>query len=327
MTLIMGFNLSDKVYVAGDSRLSYFENGNIRVRNDNMLKVEVLPGTEHITVASAGDARFARHILKKLSGTEFSKNGIAAICGNIEEWLKPVAEKYFTTNGYTNVTFIFGGTDDNSRKVINGAHWKAMANAYTGGKGAIFINSAVHKALSPGKPVPDDDLELDAKNTVLFSVQISTAGIQITETKWGEFLIYGQGSTLVKGDIELKDIASLELKPPLRQGDNQDGNAIALLCGIILSSAIKYNLTGVGGSVFALQNNMDGNVYFVTGRAQMYSLEKMEKVKEGDSLMPDLVSEIVVEDNKIYRIVGDEKYEMIPVSRYEPTNDSSQLTI
>jgi hypothetical protein len=311
----MGFNLSDRVYISGDSRLSYEQDGQIFVRHDNMQKVEALSGAENITIASAGDARFAQYIISELSRAAFIKGGIVSIRTRIKDWLLPVVDAYFTQHGYTVATFILGGTDKNTNKVVNGRRWKDMANAFTGGKGLIYVKDTVVEAIGPGVPVPDGEIPLKINNTALFSIKISQAmGVEIFDTKWGEFLIYGPEG-LVREDIELKDIGRLEFSIPMN-GSSQDSNDMALLNGIILSMADKYHLGSVGGSVITIQNNHDGYTYLVTGRVQVYALEDIERLQRGETLPPRVTSEITVSGSTIYRVEHGTRYKLLPVSKY-----------
>jgi hypothetical protein len=184
MTVIMGLNLSDKVYLAGDSRLSYYEGGQTYTRHDNIQKVENISGNPSITVASAGDARFAKTIINKLKTTELL-TGISDLRAGIETWIGPVVDRYFTQHGYSEVTFIFGGSDPGTKKIISGEQMIAMANAFTGGQGVIQLNSALQQAIKSAAPVPKQDIPLEVPNTTVFSVKYPATQLN-TLTRIGE---------------------------------------------------------------------------------------------------------------------------------------------
>lgn len=86
----------------------------VYVNHDNMLKVEAVKNAHNTIVASAGDAKFAKHILNKLAKADFLDDGIAGIRANIKDWLLPIAGEYFQ-NGYTTAAMIFGGADSSEQ--------------------------------------------------------------------------------------------------------------------------------------------------------------------------------------------------------------------
>ena len=318
--------MSDKVYLSGDTRLSYLDGDEYKVRHDNMQKVEYLAGqgVNQSLIAAAGDAAFARDIIKALRAEPFARQGIAIIREQIEEWIRPIVDDYFTKNGYTSGSFILTGADTGSTKMIDGFSWKVAANAYTGGKGAIMLNKPLLDVIKPGNPVPDGDINLDINDTKLFGIGISQqTGVIVTDTKWGEVLLYGQNASVVKEDITPKEVGKLEMGIYGNgTGSSQDGQAMALIDAIVLSLASKHNLETVGGAVFTMNHSYTGETFIVTGLGQMYSLEKLRNLKPGEGLKPEATSEIHIENNKFYRVEHGTKYRLKPISEYRSSNSS-----
>lgn len=145
MTVIVGVNLCDRIYVAGDSRISTVvtkQDGSteVFVDHNNMLKVEGIKNAHNTIVASAGDAKFAKHILNKLAKAAFIDGGAAGIRANIKDWLLPIAEEYFKSE-FASTTFIFAGSDPSKNKVVDGQRINSLMTDYNFGKdgaGVIF---------------------------------------------------------------------------------------------------------------------------------------------------------------------------------------------
>jgi hypothetical protein len=324
MTVIIGINLSNRTYLAGDSRLSYYQGGEMYVRNDNMQKVENVQSSRSVTIASAGDARFAKFVLNKLKTADFINGNISEIRVALVEWIGLVANDYFTQYGYSSVTLIIGGSDPTRKKVVSGAQFREMANSVTGGQGMIYMNSALQTIAAPGTRIPDGDVELDAPDTQLFSVKITQNGIEFTDTKWGEFLIYGPEG-LVRDDIGAQDIAKFEFDPTFRENGSGMGNDMALLNAFVYSQAEKHHLSSVGGSVVAFANNGDGTTHIVTGIAYMVPLSELSQRPGPQQIQPTVINSILIQGNDIYRELNGTRYKLIPVSKYRPQATGEML--
>lgn len=320
MTMILGVNLSDRFYLSGDTRLSYYDSdGGLCVRHDNMQKVEYLAGTgsNQTLVAMAGDASFASHIVKSLRKEQFAREGVVSIRNGIEDWLRPVVDAYFTQNGFTNATFIIGGADPNAHKIVNGSTWKKLANAYTGGKGLLMVRDGFNNVIKPKEEIPDGNIELEINDTMLFAVSISQEkGIEVFNTKWGEVLLYGQSAGLIREEITPKEIGELEfgVNPT---GHSQSSQANAIMIAIMRTLARKHNLETVGGAVLTMGHEHNGTTSIIAGAGMMYSIKDLENLKTGESLEPIEISEIAVENNRFYRVDNGTKHRLIPVSNYQ----------
>lgn len=317
MTVIVGINLSDRIYVAGDSRLSYEVDGQQYVRHDNMRKVENVPNSKNITVASAGNARMAQFILNRLGKANFTKDGIAVFRDEIKEWLKPVVDEYFTANGFSRVTFIFAGSDPKSTKKVSSEKVYALASAYTGGQGIIKANPHLGKAIVGPRPKQDTLLNLKIADTKLFSVEIGPGLLEITDANYGDMLMYGPPG-LVKEDIKQEHIASFEFDPHMHDNGSGAGNDIALLNAFIYSQAEKHKLGSVGGSVVVFSNEHDGKSTIITGSVYSVPIDKLDEAKLQGGMPADHISSITISGDTFYRVDGRTRYKLIPVSEYKP---------
>jgi hypothetical protein len=123
----------------------------------------------------------------------------------------------------------------------------------------------------------------------------------------------------------LKDIASFEFEPTMRENGSGMGNAMALLNAFIYSQAEKHHLSSVGGSVIAIENNSDGYSYIVTGRTYSLPMEVMRQAPPNAPLAPELLNSILIQGNNIYREVGGTRYKLIPVSEYRPSGTGKMM--
>ena len=69
MSVILGLNLSDRIYLLADSRVSYEDKATKKtvVKHDNMMKIEPLEELDACVIASAGDAKFAQFIINGIN--------------------------------------------------------------------------------------------------------------------------------------------------------------------------------------------------------------------------------------------------------------------
>lgn len=322
MTVILGINLSNRVYVAGDSRLSYMDSGELRVRHDNMQKVESLANSGGIVIASAGDAKFAHYMLSKMKNPPFAKSTISEVREHIVEWLAPIVDEYFKSNAYSHVTFILSGADMTSKKKISGDQFRNLARAYVGEYGVLKIGPHITEVIKEGEKLTGKSFELNINNTMLFSVEISQNGIFPTDANWGEILIYGPAG-LVKEAYGFKEVGTLEFGDTISDNGSGVGNDIALTNAFIYSAAEKYNLDSVGGSVITMTVLENGKIEFLTGdifSADIAKLKNHDKTKPFEAAK---LNSIDFENGRFYRGVNGTKYRMYPVSMYKPTDKST----
>lgn len=329
MTVIIGINLSQRSLIAGDTRLSFEKDGELYLRHDNMQKVEDLGGNPIITVACAGNAHFARFIIEKLKQNPILTQGITAFRLTARDVIGPIAHEYFTIHGYertdVSATLIFAGSDALRHKYVTGQQFIDMANAYAyseNGKrsGAVRVSRALQEAFPVGERIPPGERELNINNTDVFAVEISKSRLDITETKWGQLLIYGPEG-LVRSEIEPKDIAFFEFAEDAYDNGLGVGNDFALMTAFIDSQATKHNLSSVGGSVVIYENNFDGSTRVLDGK--VLTADKTQIDESGprfQQVHPEVINAIDARNPKqIYREENGTRYKLKPISKYEPT--------
>jgi|GEM_PF-2718955 len=313
MTLILGINLTDSVYLAADTRVTRKKAGQIVDTHDNLLKL--WGNKEGIFCAVAGDAGLARHLLNELQHESFARRGIDSVRDNIEQFIYDNADTYWQNKGQTTeATLMFAGSSKHKKAYIETDLIKGLvlaqmtnkeARGELGGQKLLMYSQLVNH--------PTEQFRTNINATSLFAVQISDQGVKITDTKPGQHLAYGAPG-LVKEDIELKEIARIEF------GDS-DNNPM-LLTAYINWMREKRKLEGVSSTVVPIHIQPDGTSILVTGTT--YSI----RMNEDGVPIPEAVSSITVDDQtgKFYRLQDGNKIELVHIGRYS-TPDSDSLAL
>lgn len=320
MTVIVGVNLCDRIYIAGDSRSSNVttkQDGSevVEVKHDNMLKVERIEDAHNTMVASAGDAKFAKHILNKLAKADFRKEGIASIRNNIYDWLLPIAEQYFE-NGYSAATLIFAGSDPSKNKVIDGKRIGTLMTEYNFGKDGATgqLKKPLYDGImSKGYNVPNPTPELPVSNTMLFSVRVSQTGVTIDDTEWGQYLIYGPKG-LVKEDVPSNFVGNLEYNNQAGNPEFDTGQMVTL----VHVTARSKQLDSVGGCVVVIGCMHDNANICYTGDITIHNPDTGERVRNRLRIVADT----------FYRVdENGSQHKLIRVSDYKPEHTGGRLLI
>lgn len=117
MSLVLGVNLPDLLYLVADTRLTHKLNGE-NFYQDNFSKFYSF--NEDISVVTAGNAKLANYLLRKISSAEILTKGFIHFENNIKSFLSTSINEYLSNgNGYASVFFIFAGFDKNAKKKIN----------------------------------------------------------------------------------------------------------------------------------------------------------------------------------------------------------------
>lgn len=327
MTMILGVNLSNRQYIAGDTRLSNLQGDQYVVKSDNIQKVEYLSGKgiTQTTVACAGDAAMAKHLIRELRKTPFIHDGASEIRLYIHDWLIREVDNYFTSHGFSEVTLIIGGANPNKKKEVRGERMRELATAYAGKQGGfMYINPDLRKVIKLGKQIPNGKLSLDVNDMILFGVQISQSkGIEFFDTQWGDILVYGQKAGLVRESLTDKEIAGFEFGTPNFQGESQEGRDMAFVNAIVMSNIEKLGLETVGGAVLTFQNLPDGTTIIIAGRTDMVPLSAKQRIMRGEHVESIMTYEILVENNHFYRVTNGTKHRLIPVSKFSSKGSAS----
>jgi hypothetical protein len=316
MTVIMGVNLSDRLYIAGDTRVSKIVDGKIVPQHDNVQKVEHLKNG--ILIASAGHAGLAKHVLNQLRKASFTGISVDAVRRNIESWIGPVVGYYWTKQGGsdTSATFIIGARSKARRRVLSRQQLQKMNEDILKDEEAkrqtLGINTDLFNAMG-NAGISGNALNLNSNDMVLFSVSVSHRGVFVQDTKWGEYLVFGPPG-LIKEDISPSQIARLEFLQHSRNGDS--GNM--LVTAFISSLVEKRKLEGVGSAVLVGCVRSEES-YLITGA--VYSITENDDLTQ--PFAPVVVSSIEVINDVVHRVDRDEKHPLMPVSAYESEDVAS----
>lgn len=319
MTVIMGINLSDRLYIAGDTRVSKKEGDKIVPQHDNVQKVEHLKNG--IVIASAGHAGLAKHILNRLRKATFVSIGIDATRRDIEEWIKPVADWYWQKQGKadTHATFIIGGKSSARKRILDKKLLNEMQNSIFNDEEArrqtLGMNSSLFSALA-NTPGDVDRVTLATNDLVMFAISVDYRGVSIQDTGWGEHLLFGSPG-LIKEDVKPVHIARLEFMNHSKDSDN----GMMLITAYFSDMVKSRKLEGVGSTVLAA-SVQSAQSYLMTGT--VYAIDESSNPSQPFTI--NEVSSIEVIDDVIYRVEHGAKYPLTPVSNYE-SDDVAALSI
>lgn len=321
MTVIMGVNLCDRICLIADSRVSSRNEltGKFTVKHDNMLKIEAINSMKGVAVASAGDARFAKHILKALN-RDFSGKKVGELRRDIEQWLYKIGGEYGNINSKAHANFLIAGVDDTERKKVN----KAKLNSILFGPhmkeiGSGSMRHSLFQGLDNAKS-GDELLELPVNNTVLFSVEVDLQkGLNIKDSEWGDMLVSGP-SALAKEAVSEKDFTKLEFGAPTTNDSvgHIEHDSI-LMVAIASSLARTHNWLTVGGSYIPM--HLYSNMSLVNLPRRIVSYDPTTNTFEE-------ISAHIVENGKFYRLdQKGTKYRLELVSELKNDKKSRHLAL
>lgn len=128
MTLIVGLNLSDRLYLGADTRVTYPDN----TFEDNIIKVAHLIGVpvpiigeenfDTIFLAVAGNLNYATYLYKEIKNDIDNgklSSDIRVLFNNIDDYIKEKTDVWLKSNPYKNCCIIFAGTNNSRKKEVN----------------------------------------------------------------------------------------------------------------------------------------------------------------------------------------------------------------
>ena len=250
MTVIMGVNLSDRICLLADSRVSNIDpqSGAMTIRHDNMLKIEPLDQLSGCVIASAGDAHFAQVIIRQMN-KDFKDCSIVELRQSAYDWAVAQADAYLSTNSQSMVTFLIAGVDQKSKKKIDREKFDVILESYFKGKvGEGAMRTVLDDAIKAAN-TSDVEIILDSNNTVLFSLKIDLrSGISIEDTVWGQALISGP-TKIEKEEITDADIGKFEFEQvDLKKLEDAVDHDSLIMIAIASSMAKNKEWISVGGS-------------------------------------------------------------------------------
>jgi len=312
MSLIFGVNLSDRIYLAADTRVTHL--GSSHEPSwvaDRVLKIEVL--TEDVAVACAGDVVLIKYLFGKLRKEPFVQKGIEYLRTNIKVWVAEQINKYLE-NGrpYKKACFIFAGIDRKKRKVIDGKKLIDLVKELDSIKRQLppppqYLNDVIFQGLSAKPNVPNPKPELPVADSKLFAVMTDARNfyLEIQDAEWGEYLIYGPK------EFERKRIPpAIFGRLEFEAGPGGFGAAQSILTAFVSNIEETQKLLTVGGSIIPFVISEKTGVCVMTGKVWRRKL---------DSSVPELVSDTSLVNGKISYGDGNGKYKpLTPISEYLP---------
>jgi hypothetical protein len=184
MTMIVGFNLSDKLYLAADSRVTV-DNG---LKADNVLKImpilEQIPWAERnenqISVAIAGDVRYAAFLYFEIHEALKQKKlstDIRELFGQIDTFCAVLADKWLfeLKQPMAEAVLLFAGVWAGRTKKLNPQRVQELANFYREGQKHTTTEAEMKKLIEtdPVWKIIDEKMRKEAGKSVIQSLQES----------------------------------------------------------------------------------------------------------------------------------------------------------
>ncbi len=320
MSLIFGINLSNRIYLAADTRLSYFSSDNNNPDkpssiNDDILKIEVL--NNDTIVAVAGSTHLAKYLIKNLRKEDFIKKGINVIKENIVKWVAEQVNIYLNTNSYASVCLLFGGIDRSKKKVISAKKLFDLVSSFHAERNvSIGMNDTLFKGISakPHQPNPYPELPTPDSNVFAVLSDVKKGVLKLEETEWGDYLAYGPKG-FRKESLPTTTFGRFEFE----EGSGVKGSDQTIITALINRTAETHKFATVGGSIIPMLVDSQG-IGVITGK--VHRLDP----RTGEEL---IISNTKLENGKIYFFSQptNSYLPIIPVTQYVTTSGKSFMAI
>jgi hypothetical protein len=283
MTMILGANLSDRIYLSSDTRLTVKKESEEIVFYDNILKT--IPLNRDIIVSVAGSLDLAKFIFKEIK-KRFNNSNIKELKDEIKEFINSLSVDIFTKFSGKSLCMMFGGRNPGHNKKIDGKKIIKMVKQYGDITGKqMNMKKVIFNGLFKQPSVPNPYPELPTVECDLFSIAVSGNGIDITQTEWGDMLAFGADG-VSKDDIPEEAFGELEFR-----GDAGDIRKDFVMLTAIMSDMIKTKKNfKIGGSIFSMFIN-DEHHGTATTRVESYNLNGENRKFE---------NKIIIQGNKVY---------------------------
>lgn len=263
MSLIFGINLCDRIYLAADTRLSYFIPGFSRpIVNDCIQKIEIL-NDDDLVIAVAGDVKLAKFIVNKLKEEDIINHGINHLYENIEDWISKRVDDYLKENSHARACLLFGGIDKGRKKEINGKKLIDLTKEFQDNYGGhVNLKRILYQATQSTDIVPESILHLKTADSKIFAVLINTkkANLEIIGSEWGDFLTFGPNG-FNKNNLSREFFGKFEFE--IGAGDINHDRFI--LAEIIKTIEETLGFETVGGGVLHYGVNNWHGAHLITG--------------------------------------------------------------
>jgi hypothetical protein len=290
MSFIIGVNLSDRIYLAADTRLTRKGVFGMKYFEDNTLKIKAL--ADNIAVAAAGNASMAAFLIKGLLGSDILSNGIFHCREHIESVLRNLVDNYFKNNEFAEVVLIFGGTDKSRPKTIDMKRYLDLVTEYQKTGKPMNMKRGIYSGLMSKPGVPNPRPILPIPDSHVFAIKIGNSGIIFEDVGWGDYVAHGGGLT----KEHLPDVFLGELEVAANAG--QTAHDKMWLALSVKAVAESFEAHTVGGSVtsFLIDGQGIGILLGGVGRKNLTTGE-----------VEHYFSYIKEEGGKLYRVIGENK--------------------
>lgn len=226
MTFIVGITLSDRIYLAADTRVTVRGSKGVRV-HDNCLKIESL--APRIMIAVAGDVGFAQYLIGRLrrSVVVASDDG-DILLAHLNDAIGPIVDDYLVGHDFPKSAFLIASSCPNRPKKLPHAAVVEMAyrrlaldedrkrrrleqfeSPSDPGFHEAFSEeisrpnvgaSNLFRALRSGVD-SEGEVTLQSRDNLLIGVELTPPAAPVVHVgRWGQFLSFGSGR-LEEGDI------------------------------------------------------------------------------------------------------------------------------
>ena len=243
MSFITGINLSDRVLLSADTRLT-FKLGKSQKYLDIFFKIK--PLSQEIAVAVAGDAKMASFIVKGILASDINRENIREFRNGIEKLTKELVDSYqikYKKFG-EDVCFIFAGINRRTRKVIDVKKYVKITKEFQKGTGVpMSMKDVIFKGFKEGK---NKFIEIQAPDSQVFCVKVSPKNFTIEDVEWGKFVAYGAG--LTKENLPKRFLGQFEVAA--KSGDF--GNNKMWLDVFMKDTAERNQRSVIGGGITSM---------------------------------------------------------------------------
>lgn len=301
MSLILGVNLPNWLYLVADTRLTRKLNGE-NFYQDNFSKFYSF--NEDISVVVAGNASLSNYLLNKIGNSEILDRGFINFENNIKSFLTASINEYLNDgNEYKSVFFIFAGFDKQAKKKINSSTFGKFYSAPLMNKKGIqkqsidkkTIEGFVKELIRNNKKLPaNTEFKVDLPYSKVISAEINLPDeIRIKEIDCFRYIMKAP-EKLTENNLSPETFYQLDQS---KTGKETLYNQAAILIGLVSQLIKDHKLKTVGGSISV-------NIITPHGALTPTGICRYLNFKTGKL---EMVSEILVKDEKfcIRSITGD----------------------
>lgn len=301
MSFIVGINLSDRVYLSADTRLT-FEIGGSQKYLDNFLKIK--PLSQEIAVAVAGDVEVASFIIRRVIKSNINKNNIREFRKDIPDLIKNLADEYQKKyKKLRSVCFIFAGINKDEEKAIEMKRYTKIVKEFQEETGSsMSMKDIILKGLNKlgkGKVKVPKFFKIPTVDSHVFCIKLLPQDFLVEDVSWGEFIAYGGG--LTKKNLPSRFFGQFEIAAGAGILKHDRGWLDIFLKTIAEENSIKT----IGGCItsFTVSKEISGMLLGGTKRISPFGTA-------------EIISEISIVNKKLHCLIDGKKQRLIPFVLY-----------